>query len=100
MSTQLVSAIGILDPNNPMKVAKQRLRSELQKIADESSVLRPPWEPMLDSLRIVGIVLILEAIIPGIEIAPDKIIRKGGYNAVDEAVNDISVRLEEFLRAS
>ena len=73
----------------------RRLDAELQAIADDGSVFRPEWEPMLDSLQVVGVVIILEDLFP-FRIPPDKVVRKGGYNSVKEAVGDIRERLSEI----
>ena len=79
----------------PSTEAKSRLQRELQQIANESSVLRPEWEPLLDSKRIVGTVLALENLFP-FKVAPDRVVRKGGYNSVDEAITDMLNRLERM----
>ena len=55
--------------------ARRRLTDELQKIADEATFLdpdRPEWEPLLDSQRVVGTVLVLEDLFP-VKIPPDKV---------------------------
>jgi hypothetical protein len=79
----------------PAAEVKRRLRPELQKIADQSSVLRPEWEPLLDSKRVVGTVLVLEDMF-SFRVPPDRIVRKGGYNSVDEAVDDMLERVKEI----
>jgi hypothetical protein len=71
--------------------ARRRLMDELKKIADEVTFLdpdRPEWKPLLDSRRIIGTVLVLEDLFP-VRIPPDKLVQKGGYNDVKEAVEDI-----------
>ena len=80
--------------------ARRRLTDELQKIADEVTFLdpnRPEWKPLLDSRRVVGTVLVLEDLFP-VKIPPDKLVRKGGYNDVKEAVEDI-IRRHKRLAA-
>lgn len=79
----------------PAAEVKRRLREELQKIADDGSGLRPEWEPLLDSKRVVGTVLVLEDLFP-FKMPPDKIVRKGGYNSVDEASDDMLGRIEKI----
>ncbi len=79
--------------------AERRLKVELQKIADEESFLhpdRPEWKPLLDSRRVVGTVLVLENLFP-FKIPPDKLVRKGGYNDVNEAVDDILRRVKKIV---
>jgi hypothetical protein len=80
--------------------ARRRLTDELQEIADEVTFLdpdRPEWKPLLDSRRIVGSVLVLEDLL-SVKIPPDRLVQKGGYNDVKEAVEDI-IRRHEGLAA-
>jgi hypothetical protein len=96
MDTQtLVTAAAA--PAFPAAELKCRLRVELQKIADDASVLRPEWEPLLDSKRVVGTVLVIEDLFPSCKIPPDKVVRKGGYNSVDEAIDDMLGRIERVV---
>src|SRR6266545_628549 len=48
----------------PVAEVKRRLRIELQRVAADASVLRPEWEPLLDSQRVVGTVLAIEDLFP------------------------------------
>ena len=84
-------------PAFPAEEVERCLRIELEKIADDAAVIRPEWEPLLDSLRVVGTVLVLEDLLPGCRIPPDKVVRKGGYNSVDEAINDMLGRIEHVV---
>lgn len=77
-----------------------RLRAALMKIAAETSVLRPDWEPLLDSQRVVGAVLVVEDLFPSHRIPPDKAVRKGGYDSVEEAVADMVARIEKIVGAT
>ncbi len=95
MTTQTLTMTPTAAPAFPAAEVKRRLRFELQKIADEASVLRPEWEPLLDSKRVVGTVLVLEDLFP-FKIPPDKVVRKGGYNSVDEAIDDMLGQLERL----
>ena len=81
----------------PTKEVDRRLRVALEKIAKEASKLRPEWVPLLDSKRVVGTVLVIETLFPGIKIPPDKVVRKGGYNSVDEAIEDMLGRIKRVL---
>src|SRR3954447_25156949 len=81
----------------PAAEVERRLRVELEKIAKQSSKLRPEWVPLLDSKRVVGTVLVIEDLFPGVKIPPDKVVRKGGYNSVDEAVEDMFGRIKRVL---
>lgn len=80
-------------PVFPAAEVKHRLRRELEKIAENGSVLRPDWEPLLDSKRVVGTVLAVEGLFP-FKVPPDKVVRKGGYNTVDDAIDDMCKRIE------
>lgn len=55
--------------------------------------MREPWEPDLDSLAIVDVILEIEEVVD-FDIPPEKVIRKGGYMTTDEAVQDIAGRLQ------
>ena len=79
----------------PAAEVKRRLQIELQQIADDGTLIRPEWEPLLDSKRVVGTVLVLEGLFP-FKIAPDKVVRKGGYDSVEDAINDMLVRIKRI----
>lgn len=95
MVTETITAIEVAAPVFPVVEVTRRLRVELEKIAIVGSVLRPEWEPLLDSKRVVGTVLVLEDLFP-FKIPPDKVVRKGGYNSVDEATDDMLVRIKKI----
>jgi hypothetical protein len=97
MATQTLTMSPTVAPAFPAAEVKRRLRVELQKIADDGSVLRPDWEPLLDSKRVVGTVLVIEDLFPACKIPPDKVVRKGGYNSVDEAIDDMLGRIERVV---
>ncbi len=95
MAAETLTENHVAAPVFPAVEAKRRLQIELQKIADQGSVMRPEWEPLLDSKRVVGTVLVLEDLFP-FKIPPDKAVRKGGYNSVDEAIGDMLDRIKRF----
>jgi len=97
MPTQTLSLTATAEAAFPAADVKRRLWTELEKVADDGSRLRPEWEPLLDSQRVVGTVLVIEDMFPSCKIAPDKVVRKGGYNSVKEAVDDISARIERIV---
>jgi hypothetical protein len=97
MATQTLNVTAAAAPAFPAAEVKRRLRVELQKIADDASVLRPEWEPLLDSKRVVGTVLVIEDLFPSCKIPPDKVVRKGGYNSVNEAIDDMLGRIERVV---
>ena len=69
----------------PADEVERRLLIELRQIEEDSDLLRPEWEPLLDSKRVVGTVLALEELFP-FKIPPDKIVRKGGFKSIDDAI--------------
>ncbi len=80
----------------PAAEAERRLRVELKKIAKQASKLRAEWVPLLDSKRVVGTVLVIEDLFSGIRLPPDKVVRRGGYNSVDEATKDMLERIKRI----
>lgn len=97
MATQTLTITAAGTPTFPTEGVKRLLQVELQKIADDASVLRPEWEPLLDSKRVVGTILVIEDLFAGVKIRPDKVVRKGGYNSIDEALDDILPRIEREI---
>lgn len=95
MATQTLTGTTTAAPVFPAAEVKRRLREELQKIFDEGSVLRPEWEPLLDSKRCVGAVFVIEDLF-SFKLPPDKVVRRGGYNSVDEAIDDMLGRIEKI----
>lgn len=79
----------------PLLEVESRLRRELEKARDESRVLKGEWEPALDSLRMVSVCLTLEDIFD-FELAPERLVRKGGYISVDEALQDMTSRARQL----
>jgi hypothetical protein len=97
MATQTLTGTSSPTSAFPAAEVRRSLRPELQKIADDASVLRPEWEPLLDSKRVVGTVLVIENLFLSCKIPPDKVVRKGGYNSVDEALEDMLGRIERVV---
>ncbi len=95
MATETLVKAEVAAPIFPVAEVKKRLLVELQKIADQGTILRPEWEPLLDSKRVVGTVLVLEGLF-SFKIPPDKVVRKGGYETVDVAINDMLVRIKKI----
>jgi hypothetical protein len=97
MATATLSVNQSAAPAFPAAEAERRLKIELKKIAKQASKLRPEWVPLLDSKQVVGTVLAIEDLFPEIKIPPDKVVRKGGYNSVDEAIEDMLGRIKRVL---
>ena len=80
----------------PAAELRKRLHIRLQSIADDSSILRPDrpeWEPLLDSQRVVGTVVAIEDLFT-FRVSPDRVVKKGGYQDVEEAVDDMVGRIK------
>lgn len=95
MATETLVKTEVVVPVFPAEEITKRLQVELEKIKAQGSTLRPEWEPLLDSKRVVGTVLALEELFP-FKIPPDRIVQKGGYNTVDEAINHMLDRIKEI----
>lgn len=80
-------------PVFPASEVERRLRRAISQLGEDTSAMREPWEPTFDSLAVVNVVLVVEEALPGLKIAPEKVVRKGGYQSVDEAVRDVTGRL-------
>jgi hypothetical protein len=95
MATQALSKTDVSPPVFPEEEVRRRLQLELKGIAEQSSVIRPEWEPLLDSKRVVGTVLVLEDLFP-FKVPPDKVVRKGGYQTVADALDDMVSRVKRI----
>ena len=95
MATRSLTMSPVPETVFPAAEVESRLLKQLKSIAEESSVLRPEWEPLLDSKRVVGTVLALEDLFP-FKLPPDKIVRKGGYDSVEEASKDMLDRIKKL----
>jgi hypothetical protein len=80
----------------PLAEVKQRLEQELREAAEEATVFRAEWEPLLDSIRMVAAVQTLEDLFPGVKLPPDRLVKRGGCWSVEEGVNDILGRVRNF----
>lgn len=81
----------------PAMQVERLLRQSLEEVADDTVLLRPDrpeWDPLLDSQRVVGVVIQLERLL-NLKIPPDKVVQKGGYQSVDQAVRDIVSKVQE-----
>ncbi len=97
MPTKTLTMTAVAERNFPTAEVKRRLREELRQAAEESAILRAGWEPLLDSLRMVSVVLTLEELFPSsFKLPPEKLVRRGGYTSVDEGVEDMCDRLQRL----
>jgi acyl carrier protein len=79
----------------PREWLRENLRHEFDEIAEESAVVHGGWEPVLDSLRVVTIISKLEDMFD-FPLPPEKIVRKGGYSDVRQAMDDVEGNLERL----
>src|SRR5262249_2993064 len=96
MATKTISVSQTAGSVFPVAEVERRLQMGLEKIAKQGAKLRPEWVPLLDSKRVVGTVLVIEDLFPGMKIPPDKVVRKGGYSSVDEAIEDMLGRIKRI----
>ncbi len=96
MPTESIIANDLSIQSFPFAETSRRLRLELEKIAEDASLIREEWEPQLDSLMVLGIVLVVEELFPAIAFPADKIVREGGYHNVNEAVEDMIPRIKKI----
>lgn len=80
----------------PAAEVEQRLRDAITRLGKDVAGMREPWEPLFDSLAVVNIVFVVEDVLPGLKVAPEKVVRKGGYQTVEEATADIVNRLRRM----
>jgi hypothetical protein len=78
----------------PAADVERKLRRAITRLGEDTSSMREPWEPTFDSLAVVNVISVVADDLPGLKIAPEKTVRKGGYPNVDEAVRDILDRLQ------
>jgi hypothetical protein len=80
----------------PAAAVEQVLREAITGLGEDTAAIREPWEPTFDSLALVSVIHVVEPVLPGLKIAPEKVIRRGGYNSVDEAVQHITAGMRRM----
>jgi acyl carrier protein len=76
----------------PLAAVQDLIRKELEEAVEESGVLHPGWEPVLDSLRIVTAISKIEDLLK-LKLPPERCVRRGGFKSVDEGVKDMTERI-------
>ncbi len=92
MSAAPLSVIDVSDETFPDAEVERLLREEFRQAAEEGVLLRPAWQLLIDSLRMVSVVVTLEVLL-GFKLPPEKLVKKGGWTSVDEGVEYMSGRL-------
>lgn len=96
MATEMLEQPTSSNAGFPRAEVERRLRAQLDQVARDAEVTRPDWEPLLDSQRVVGTVVVLEDLFP-VKLPPDRVVKKGGYGSVDEAIQDMVSRIERIV---
>ena len=79
----------------PFADVRQLLQAGVREAAEDSVDLRGEWEPVLDSLRMVSVLVSLEDLFD-FPLPPEKLVRRGGYTNEDDAVEHISGQLHRL----
>jgi acyl carrier protein len=67
----------------------------LREALEQNVNLRGEWEPLIDSLRIVSVLVSLEDLFD-FPLPPEKLVRRGGYTSGDDAIDHISGQLQRL----
>jgi acyl carrier protein len=79
----------------PIADVENRLREGIREAAEEGADLRGEWEPLLDSLRMVSVLVSLEDLFD-FPLPPEKLVRRGGYTSEDDAFEHMSGQLRRL----
>ena len=96
MSNSKKSANQISPMPFPADHVRKILEREIREAAEESLDIRGGWEPQLDSLRIVSILVSVEDIFD-FPLPPEELVQRGGYETEEQAVSDVMNRLEKLF---
>lgn len=77
----------------PSAEVRRRLTDAIQAAAADEAILQGSWDPRLDSLSMVSVVITLEELF-NFPLPPERLVRRGGYANVEEGIGDMSRRLE------
>jgi acyl carrier protein len=79
----------------PFADVQSRLQAGVREASEEGVDLRSEWEPLLDSLRMVSVLVSLEDLFD-FPLPPEKLVRRGGYTSEDDAVEHMSGQLRRL----
>lgn len=79
----------------PLQEVRKRLTAAIEAAAEDDAILTESWEPTLDSLTMVSVVITLEDLFD-FPLKPGCLVRKGGYSSVKEGIDDMSTRVERL----
>lgn len=74
----------------PAEAVREQLHRALMQLESDTSAIRDEWDLAFDSLAVVSILCCIDEVVPGLNIAPDEIVRKGGYVSIDEALQHLA----------
>lgn len=77
----------------PRAPIEKLLRHELDQCAEGAQILTGDWEPSIDSMDLVSVVVGIEKIL-GCKIKPEDVIRRGGYRSKEEGFSDMLTKIE------
>jgi len=79
----------------PSAAVESCLRKGIREAVEEGADLRGDWEPLLDSLRMVSVLVSLEDLFD-FPLPPEKLVRRGGYTGEDDAFEHMSGQLRRL----
>ena len=79
----------------PLVDVQNLLLIGVREALEESVNLRGEWEPLIDSLRMVSVLVSLEVLFD-FPVPPEKLVRRGGYTSGDDAIDHISGQLQRL----
>lgn len=93
MQAEATPKVSALAGDFPAEEVRRRLIRALQAAADDDVILQGSWEPRLDSLSMVSVVITLEDLFD-FPLPPAHLVRRGGYSSISEGILDMAERCE------
>ena len=85
----------VADDVYPSAEVERLLRAGIREAADECVDLKGEWEPLLDSLRMVSVLVSLEDLFD-FPLPPEKLVKRGGYASETDAYEHMSGQLNKL----
>lgn len=79
----------------PAATVERLLQAGIREAAEDGADLRSEWEPLLDSLRMVSVLVSLEDLFD-FPLPPEKLVKRGGYKSEADAYEHMSGRLRQL----
>jgi hypothetical protein len=77
----------------PSEEVSRRLETAIRAAADDDLILEGSWEPRLDSLSMVSVLITLEDLFE-FPLPPERLVRRGGYSSMEEGLGDMYKRCQ------